>query len=68
MSESSEKTPTSALLTIPEVATYLGICRAHVYKLIHGGLPTIKLGRLVRIHKQTLDTWLKEQEQDTRFS
>jgi excisionase family DNA binding protein len=58
---------TSALFTIPQVATYLGICRAHVYTLIQSGLPTIKLGRLVRIHKQTLDAWLKDQEHPTHL-
>jgi excisionase family DNA binding protein len=63
MQQPSDQHATSQLLSIPEVAAYLGISRAHVYKLIHNGLPTIRLGRLVRIHQQTLDTWLKAQEQ-----
>jgi excisionase family DNA binding protein len=52
------------VLTIPQVATYLGVSRAHVYKLINSGLPIIRLGqRSVRVHKDSLDNWLKEQEQ-----
>ncbi|GCF11810.1 helix-turn-helix domain-containing protein [Dictyobacter arantiisoli] len=64
MQEPSGSTPASTLLTIPQVAAYLDISRGQVYKLIYSGLPTINLGRLVRIHKETLDTWLKDQEQD----
>jgi excisionase family DNA binding protein len=67
MQEPSDSASTSMLLTIPQVATYLSVCRAHVYKLIRDGLPTIHLGRLVRIHKETLDAWLKDREQDTHF-
>ncbi len=53
------------LLTIPQVAEYLGVCRAHVYKLINNGLPVIRLGRLVRIQMTSLQRWLEEQEEST---
>jgi excisionase family DNA binding protein len=55
------------LLTIPQVAEYLGVCRAHVYKLIHNGLPVIRLGRLVRIQMTSLQRWLEEQEEITHL-
>ena len=63
--ESLEAVPSPGLLTIPQVAEYLGVCRAHVYKLINNGLPVIRLGRLVRIHKTSLQRWLEDQEHVT---
>jgi len=61
--------PTSPdLMTIPQVSSYLGVCRAHVYKLISQGLPVVRLGRLVRIQKLSLQQWLNEQEQQRNFS
>lgn len=53
---------TYTLLTIPQVAKQLNISRAHVYKLIKQGLPTIHLGRSVRIHVSSLQRWLLTQE------
>ena len=50
------------LLTIPQVATQLNICRAHVYTLINQGLPTIHLGRSVRISATALHHWLQTQQ------
>jgi excisionase family DNA binding protein len=55
------------LLTIPQVAQYLGVCRVHVYKLINNGLPVIRLGRVVRIHMTSLQRWLEEQEEITHL-
>jgi excisionase family DNA binding protein len=52
----------NTLLTIPQVAQQLNICRAHVYKLINQGLPTIHLGRSVRISATSLYTWLSTHE------
>jgi excisionase family DNA binding protein len=51
------------LLTIPQVAQQLNVCRAHVYKLINQGLPTIHLGRSVRISAISLHSWLSAQEE-----
>ena len=51
------------LLTIPQVAQQLSVCRAHVYKLINQGLPTIHLGRSVRISAVSLQSWLSAQEE-----
>ncbi len=63
--ESLEAAPSPGLLTIPQVTEYLGVCRAHVYKLIHNGLPVIRLGRLVRIQMTSLQRWLEDQEHVT---
>jgi excisionase family DNA binding protein len=47
------------LLTIPQVATMLGLGRSKVYDLIeHEGLPTVKLGTARRVPKQALEAWL----------
>ena len=51
-----------ALLTIAQVAKHLQVSRAHVYKLMRQGLPTIHLGRSVRINIVSLNRWLSEQE------
>ena len=67
MQEPLEAEPSPGLLTIPQVAQYLGVCRAHVYKLINNGLPVIRLGRLVRIQMTSLQRWLQEQEEITHL-
>ncbi len=51
------------LLTIPDVAVTLGVCRATVYNLIYRkGLPTISFGSVRRVHPDSLREWLKQQE------
>jgi excisionase family DNA binding protein len=47
---------TSALLTVPEAARYLGVGRKKVYELIEWGeLKAVKLGRSVQLEKDSLD-------------
>ncbi len=47
---------TSALLTVPEAARYLGVGRKKVYELIEWGeVKAVKLGRSVQIEKESLD-------------
>ncbi len=47
---------TSALLTVPEAARYLGVGRKKVYQLIeYGEVKAVKLGRSVQIDKESLD-------------
>ncbi len=60
MQEPLEIEPPLGLLTILQVAEYLGVRRAHVYKLINNGLPVIRLGRWVRIHMILLHRWQEE--------
>lgn len=66
MQETQELSSATALMSIPQVATHLGVCRAHVYKLINQGLPVIRLGRRVLINPTSLQQWLTDQEQQAR--
>ncbi len=55
--------PQPLLLTSPQTAQTLGLCRAHVYKLIAtAGLPTIRFGRSVRVPVASLQKWVQERE------
>lgn len=52
------------LLTIPDVAIQLGVCRQTVYNMIYReGLPSILVGRIRRVHPDSLSDWLKGREQ-----
>ncbi len=54
------------LLTIPDVAVQLGVCRNTVYNLIHhNGLPSVLLGGVRRVHPDSLQSWLKQCEQQS---
>lgn len=54
------------LLTIPDVAIQLGVCRNTVYNLIyHKGLPSVLLGGVRRVHPDSLQAWLKQCEQQS---
>lgn len=49
------------ILTIPEVAKYLKISKSKVYILAQRNLiPSIKLGRNIRIKESDLDKWLED--------
>lgn len=51
------------LLTVPDVAIQLGVCRQTVYTLIYReGLPSILVGRIRRVHPDSLHDWLKGRE------
>jgi excisionase family DNA binding protein len=57
------------LLTIPQVATKLGLSRAMVYILINReGLPVVHLGRAVRVSTTSLQKWIEEREHSSRHS
>ncbi len=48
-----------AILTVHEVAVYLRVSDAKVYRLAKAGiLPVVRLGRSWRFRKDLLDTWL----------
>ena len=68
MQEAREPSLETALMSIPQVATHLGICRAHVYKLINKGLPVIRLGRRVLVSPASLQQWLTDQERQSHYS
>ncbi len=51
------------LLSVADVAAQLGICRTKVYALIATeGLPTVRLGRVLRVRPAALEQWLLERE------
>jgi excisionase family DNA binding protein len=64
MENPQEVAPQRLLLRIPEVAETLGIGRTKIYEMIaKGELPTIRVGRAVRISVSTLQKWVEEREQ-----
>ena len=51
------------LLTIPETAEYLGIGKTLTWQLVQQGvLPSVRLGRLVRVPRARLDAWLASED------
>lgn len=55
----------SAVMSIQQVATFLGVSRQHVYKLIQNGLPVVSLGRRVVVLQTSLEKWLLTQQKTT---
>ncbi|HEV8280692.1 MAG TPA: helix-turn-helix domain-containing protein [Candidatus Limnocylindrales bacterium] len=52
------------LLRVPEVARTLGIARSLAYEMARDGrLPTIHIGKAVRIPRQRLEAWIEERAQ-----
>lgn len=50
------------LLRVEEAAKVLGVGRTKVYELIgRGEMPVVRIGRCVRIPRQTLDQWIRDQ-------
>ena len=51
-------------LKVPEVAEVLRIARSRAYELVaEGEIPSIKIGRSVRVSRKELERWLEEQRQ-----
>ncbi|EFH87236.1 helix-turn-helix domain-containing protein [Ktedonobacter racemifer] len=51
------------LLSVADVAIQLGVCRQTVYTLIYKhGLPSMLVGRMRKVHPDSLNGWLKERE------
>jgi excisionase family DNA binding protein len=51
----------SPLLTIDEAATFLRLSRGKTYQLAQSGeLPTVRMGRSVRVRRDRLQAWLDE--------
>lgn len=49
------------LMTVPELASYLGVGRTVAYRLAREELPSFRLGRkLVRVRRADVDRWLDE--------
>lgn len=51
------------LLRASEVSEVLGIGRSLVYELIaQGRIPSVRLGRTIRVPVRALDKWIRDQE------
>ena len=51
------------LLSVADVAIQLGVCRQTVYNFIYReGLPSILVGRIRRVHPDSLEGWLRARE------
>jgi excisionase family DNA binding protein len=49
-------------LKVPEVAEVLRIARSRAYELVaEGKIPSVRIGRSVRVNRRELDRWLEEQ-------
>ena len=54
------------LLTVEEAARRLGIGRSLAWRLVRSGeLPSVRLGRLVRVPERKLQAWLDRQSDGT---
>ena len=52
----------SATFPVPELATYLGIGRNKAYELVNNNvLPSLRLGKLIKIPKKAVDEWLMQE-------
>ena len=50
------------LYTVPEAAAQLGLGRSKLYELLNSGaLPTVRIGRAVRIPAAALEEWVARQ-------
>jgi len=51
------------LLTVKDVQELTQLGRTMVYELIRtGALPTVRFGRVIRVRREALETWLQEKE------
>jgi excisionase family DNA binding protein len=51
------------LLSVPDAAIQLGVCRATVYNLIYRRqIPYLKVGSTIRFNPMSLQNWMKQQE------
>ena len=59
-----QSTAKPVLLTIPDVAITLGVCRNTVYNLMmRSSLPYVVVGGVRRVHSDSLHKWLSQCEQ-----
>jgi len=56
---------TNTLMRASEVAQKLGLGRSKTYELIAAGrLPTVRIGRSVRVPREALERWIKTQTRE----
>ena len=57
----SDKNDELTILTVHEVAEYLRMSEAKVYRLVkEGKLPVVRIGKTWRFRKDLLDNWLSQ--------
>jgi len=62
--EAKEKTEVTGneIMTAPEVAQYLRLDKATIYRLAQAGeIPAVKVGRTWRFKKELIDKWLQDE-------
>ena len=61
MSESNQMKEEPTIMTVRDVAKYLRLSEAKVYRLVNkGSLPVVRIGKTWRFRKDLLDDWLAE--------
>lgn len=50
------------LLTVRELAGYLGVSIRQIYRLIDNGMPSLRVGKYHRFNKDDIDSWIKCQK------
>lgn len=48
------------LLTVKELASYLGVSIRQIYRLIDSGMPSLRVGKYHRFNKDDIDKWTKK--------
>lgn len=62
LKETQKRNETFVILTVREVAEYLRLSQAKVYRLAReGSLPVFRIGKAWRFRKDLLDEWLVRQ-------
>jgi excisionase family DNA binding protein len=63
--ESQKKAEDPVIMTVKDVAKYLRMSEAKVYRLVKEGLlPAVRIGKTWRFRKDLLDDWLKESSEN----
>ena len=50
------------LLSVKEMASYLGVSIRQIYRLIGNGMPSLRVGKYHRFNKDDIDSWTKCQK------
>ena len=64
-----ERTPSAnrTLLRVPEVAETLGVSTSRCYELLRSGqIPSIRLGKSIRVSRAALESWLEDRSDSER--
>jgi excisionase family DNA binding protein len=62
----SPQSATQEWLSIRQLQDLLGIGHTKAYSLVASGeIPSVKIGRIIRINRQDLRDWLEQQRQPT---